>query len=351
LIVLTSSVVAKAQSMDPTIDRLILKESSDCRTASGAIHLPSAGQPYGPCLPDNAAFHRLISQYAFALAPTAMHSARTTGLGGFHVSLEAVYTSIDSNSSDFRLGSRGSATLAENNASNSNPARLLQLYSLKVRKGFGYGFELAAQTGFMPQTSMWSTGADVRLSLLEGFRKGIPGFIPDIALGGGVRTITGASQFQLTIASFDTQISKPFVVSDSVVITPWIGFQQLFTFIDSHVIDFTPRTDEASLCDSQGAALPGQAGASSDGYTGSTLCSSHGSEADYNNNRTFKSARIERQRLLLGANIRHEILSFGAQFIMDLTKPGDAQNNATNKSELSSMPRQWSMVLDAGLIF
>ena len=280
-----------------------------------------------------------------------MHSARTTGVGGFHISLEAVYTSIDSSANYWKLGSRGSDTLAGGNVDNRNPASILQLYSVKLRKGFGYGFELAAQSGFMPQTSLWSTGADVRISLLEGFRKGIPGYLPDVAVGGGVRTITGASQFQLTIASFDAQISKPFVAADSIVITPWIGYQQLFTFIDSHVTDFTPRTDAEELCQSKGTALPGQTGASDEGYTGRTVCAATGSGADYNNNRTFKSARIERQRLILGVNVRHEILSLGAQFITDLTKPSDAQNSQTNKDELSGMPRQWSAVLDIGVFF
>src|SRR4029078_8896788 len=36
------------------------------------------------CFPDSAAFKRLMNQWGFALAPTAMHSARTTGFGGFH---------------------------------------------------------------------------------------------------------------------------------------------------------------------------------------------------------------------------------------------------------------------------
>lgn len=346
---------AVAQTMDPAIDRLITNAPGTCRDSKGQINptpFTAANESgYTPCLPDNAAFHRLVSAYAFALAPTAMHSARTTGVGGFHIGLEAAYTGIDSGADEWKRGSRGSGTLADGNSGNSNPAGILQLYSVKIRKGFGYGFELGAQTGFMPQTSLWSTGADVRISLLEGFRKGIPGYIPDVAVGGGVRTITGTSQFQLTIASFDAQISKPLKVADAIVLTPWVGYQQLFTFIDSHVTDFTPNTDEEKICNSQGAALPGQAGPSEDGNTGRIVCASNGSGADFNNNRTFQSAQIERQRLILGLNLRHEILTFGVQFITDLFKPEDSQNSDVHKKELAGMPRQWTLGIDGGLFF
>jgi hypothetical protein len=241
--------------------------------------------------------------------------------------------------------------LASGNVSNREPASVLQLYSVKLRKGFGYGFELAAQTGIMPQTSLWSTGADVRFSLFEGFREGIPGYLPDLAAGGGVRTVTGTNQFQLTVASFDVQVSKPLRVAEAVVVTPWLGFQQLFSFIDSHVTDFTPRTDEEELCQSVGNALPGQTDNAEDGYTGRTVCAAGATGVDFDNNRTFKNARIERQRLLFGASLRHEILSFGAQFIADLTRPEDAQDSQTNADELAGMPRQWTVALDAGLFF
>lgn len=340
--------------MDPAINRLITSESASCRTPSGKFATPAAPltlDDYVPCQPSDRAFHQLAAQYAFAIAPTAMHPARTTGVGGFHISMEAAYTGIDSDAEYWKLGSRGSDTLAGGNERNANPASILQLYSMKFRKGFGYGFEVAAQSGFMPQTSLWSTGADVRISLLEGFRKGIPGFVPDLAAGGGVRTMTGTSQFQLTVASFDLELSKPIRVAEAVVVTPWLGYQQLYAFIDAHVTDFTPRTDEETECDSLGNALPGQAQDAEDGYTGRTVCAPNRSGADFDNNRTFKNAVIERQRLIFGASLRHEILSFGAQFITDFSKPEDAQNNAMNAEELKGMPRQWTVALDAGLFF
>lgn len=352
-LVLVSAGHAAAQSMDPAIDRLITAESAACRRG-GKIADNYADPAYQPCMPDNAAFHRVAAQYGFAFAPAAMHSARTTGVGGWHVALEAAYTSIDSSAEYWKRGSRGSASLADGNTTNSSPASVLQLYSLKLRKGFGYGFELAAQTGFMPLTRLWNAGVDIRISLLEGFRTGIPGYVPDLAVGGGVRTITGTTQFQMTLASFDAQISKPIRVAEAVVLTPWVGYQHLWTIIDSNVVDLTPATNQEDLCNPTGQAVPGQLPAeTANEYTGKVVCAPapQGSGADFNNNRAFTDATVVRQRLLIGANVRHEHLLFGLQFITDLVKPADAQTRSQVKADLAGMPRQWTAVLDAGLMF
>src|SRR5512133_244697 len=340
---------ARAELMDPAIDRLIQPSSRSCR-AAGAIASDYASATYQPCVPDNAAFHRLAAQYGFAFAPNAMHSARTTGVGGWHVALEAAYTDIDSGADYWKKGARGSATLAAGNESITNPAKVLQLYSVRLRKGFGYGFEVSGQTGFLAQSSLWNAGIDARISLFEGFRSGIPGYIPDLAIGGGVRSITGTRHFQLTIASIDAQLSKPLRVADALVWTPWLGYQHLFTFIDSNVVDLTPATNQDDLCRPVGQAVPGQIAADQE-YTGKVLCAEGAPRSDFNNNRAFDSAVIQRDRLLIGSNLRHEHLMFGAQLIVDLIKPADAQTNHTDEQELKGMPRQWTLVLDGGLMF
>ena len=171
-----------------------------------------------------------------------MHSARTTGFGGFHLSIEAAYTKIDDGAHYWKHGTQGPVDPSTNQASiiNNSPQELLQLYSAKIRKSFGFGLELTGVVGFMPKTSIMSGGADVRLSLLEGFRSGIPGILPDIAVGGGVRTITGTPQLQLSVAGLDVQVSKPLPIADSSILTPWIGFQYLWIFGDSGLVDLTP---------------------------------------------------------------------------------------------------------------
>jgi len=348
---LATGVPARAAPMDPALERLVLDRA--CRQQDGSIPA-NADATYNACQPDNVAFRRLVNQYGFAFAPTAMHSARTTGFGGLHLSLEASYTSIDSGKDYWKNGTQGSSDSLT--AQNSSPPGILQLYSMKLRKSFGFGLETTGSVGVMPQTSLWSYGADLRLSILEGFRSGIPGFIPDVAIGGGVRTISGTSQLQLTVSSLDVQISKPIPIASAVVVTPYVGYQMLWIFGDSNVIDFTPKTDPFAACKYAGVNAPGQSapnpiptgGAE---YTGQPQCTNGGQVWDFNNNRVFDSARLRRQRLIVGANVRYEVLMFGAQLISDLVPPPDAQSSAVSKEALSGEKRQYTGVFELGLIF
>ena len=77
----TAAREAKADTMDPALARFVT--DSNCRTkgpaGNGQYYNPSSG--YVRCGTDDLAFAHLIAQYGFAVAPTAMHSARTTGFG------------------------------------------------------------------------------------------------------------------------------------------------------------------------------------------------------------------------------------------------------------------------------
>ncbi len=355
---LTATAVAAAEPMDPALDRLVADDS--CRTASGVF---IEGQtPLGWCSPDNVAFKKLINQYGFALAPTAMHSARTTGFGGFHLSLEGAFTKIDKDADYWHKGTQGTVDPSSNKASvrNTSPQPILALYSAKIRKSFGFGLELTGTVGFMPKTSIISGGADVRMSLLEGFREGIPGILPDIAVGGGVRTITGTPQFQLTTVGVDVQISKPLPIADSSIITPWIGFQYLWIFGDSGLVDLTPATDPVGYCNYAGQNVPGNPDPDPDTtkYNGQPVCikdaQGRGSTIDFNNNVVFDKVRLERQRLMFGANYRYEMVQIGGQFITDIVDPADAQagsGSEQDKKDLAGEKRQWTIVLEAGAMF
>src|SRR5688572_4076773 len=127
------SAVANAEPMDPALERLVLNPG--CKTKDGVWNDAPRDDLGGgslACRPDNAAFKRLISQYAFAVAPSAMHSARTTGYGGFHLAIEADYTSISSDESYWTNGTQGAVDPSSNASStvNVSPSSLLQLYSL-----------------------------------------------------------------------------------------------------------------------------------------------------------------------------------------------------------------------------
>jgi len=341
--------------MDPALERLVLDNS--CHTDAGAI-----GD--GPCVPDHAAFISLIAQYGFAFTPTAMHSAKTVGYGGFQFSLEGNYTTIDNDAEYWKRGTQGTRDTSTGAASVvGNPAGVLQLYSAKVRKSFGFGLELTGVAGFMPSTSFISTGADIRMSLLEGFRSGIGGALPDFAVGGAVRTTMGTPQFHLTVVTIDAQVSKPLPIAESSVITPWLGYQYAWTFGDSGVVDFTPQTDPLGFCDYTGDAVPGTPptteapDAPPPPYNGSPVCKEGvngqmGSTVDFNNNQVFDNARVKRQRGLVGLSFRHEVVNVGFQFIFDLFSPGETQTgDSAEAAALKDMGRQYSFVAEAGTQF
>lgn len=352
---------ANAEPMDPALERLVLNPGCHMLPSpSGAASNYGTWNPAGGagsdgrCRPDNVAFKRLINQYGAALAPTALHNARTTGYGGFVLALEGSFTSIDDSSDYMQNGTRGTIDPSTNRRSirNNGPDPLAQVYYLKARKGFPFGLEITGLIGTMSHTSFTLIGSDVRLSVLEGFRQGFFGVLPDLAVGGGVRTITGTPQFQLTTAAVDAQISKPFPIVDSSILTPYVGYQYLWIFGDSGLIDTTPNTNPLGICGYQGPNTPGTPGtpvptpSGDKPYDGQPVCDG-GTPLDFNNTIVFEQVRLQRQRIIVGVNYRFEMLSIGLQYLTDLASPSSANND----SDLKGIPTQYTMSAHLGAIF
>ena len=334
---LAASRPAMAGNMDITPERL-----ADCSTT--------------PCTPNNVGWANLMSELGMAIAPTAFHSARTTGLGGFALSFEASYTHVNAGASAggqqyWHDGTAGPVDPNDHAFSviNTNPDSLLGVYSLKARKGLAYGFEIAGDLGYLANTGLWVGGADLRWAILEGYRTGVLGYFPDIAIGGGVRTLGGSPKFFLTTVGLDAQISKPIAIDDSAVLTPYVGAQRVIIFADSSVVDLTPGVDPLN-CGYLGPNVPGNANATPGNLggrqknDGMPICAN--SNADFDNDTTFKRARIHRWRWIAGLNYRFEILYLAAQFAMDLTDPS-AENGVIGVNG----NKQWTTSFEAGVSF
>jgi hypothetical protein len=391
-VLLAAHVALASDSLNPALGRLVLDHrcnASNLPNGSSQAYLtgnptnigqfnddPVARQAYtnatgrDSCVPDIVAFKRLVNQLGFALAPTAMHTARTTGFGGFQFSLEAVYTKIDSGADYWKLGTQGDRDPTSDRAAayNNGVPSVIQAYSLRIRKGFGFGLEAGTQVGWVPSTTILTGGADLRMALLEGFRTGVAGILPDVSVGAGVRTITGTEQLQLTTVGLDVQLSKPLPIAGQMVLSPWIGYQYLWIFGDSGLIDTTPGTDAVGYCQTKGPNVPGNGDPTKPGvYDGQPVCAKNGSPIDFNNNVVFSpAARLERQRIMFGLDYRFEMVSFGAEFITDLIAPADAQAGSSSfevpgpngkvtvkndKDALAGVPRQWSLVFQLGVYF
>lgn len=326
--------------------------------------------------PDNAAWGKLLSAYAMALAPNSMRPARTTGYGGFEMSLFGQFTTIDKNASYIEKGTEGPISDSKRYSSRNNTADgLLQIYGVTGRKGLPYGFELQGTVGYLASTELVMLGGGIRLSPFEGFRKWF-----DISFGGYVHTLTGTNKVKVTVPAFDIAVSRQFVIANTVIFQPYVGWQQLWINADSGVVDTTPQTDGLGACNARPATLLER----NTGDTGEFHCQQKvgttyqdagpGSpetlaKLDLNNNVVFQNMRsYRRQRAFLGLAWRWENLSVILPHVMyDLIEPSDGapggtfQDNAdidkttgqsktkANSERLKGLPKQWTFGATVGL--
>ena len=119
---------ARAGEMDPTPERLVaqpanLPPGQTCQSVAanpGALVAAGLRPQDFPCRPDNASFRNMVSELGFAIAPNAFYPARTTGIGGFAVSIEASYTRISPDRTARRDG-RSQPVLAPRHAGRAGP--------------------------------------------------------------------------------------------------------------------------------------------------------------------------------------------------------------------------------------
>jgi hypothetical protein len=369
---------ALAAPMDPTPERLYLEPPGlpSGVSCQDVAHDPqtflsrtSQSPNNFPCTPNNVSWANMMSELAYAIAPSAFHPARTTGFGGFALSLEASFAHINANAVDatgtqyWHKGTQGAVDPATHNYSivDNSPDSILQIYTLKARKGLGFGFEVTGALGYLANTSLWVGGADIHWAVLEGYRTGLLGYLPDIAVGTGVRTLGGSPKFFLTTVGIDAQVSKPITLADSAVLTPYVGAQRLLLFADSTVVSLTPDVDPLAQCGYQGANVPGNnlANPTNDPkhtYDGGPVCGNKlttpsgakvDNNSDFNNQVTFAKVRAQRWRAIAGLTYRFEVLYLAGQFAMDLEDPGGENNSSAGISG----DKQWTFSVEAGVFF
>jgi hypothetical protein len=386
---------AFAAPMDPTPERLILQPVTpfpgttpmgldNCQT----LQLPGNPQAFYAktglttnnfaCRPNNTAWANMMSELAYAIAPSAFHPARTTGFGGFALSFEASFAHVNADARDattgvqyWHYGTQGGIDPSTHQFStiDNAPDSILQIYTLKARKGLGFGFEATGALGYVANTSLWVGGADLHWAVLEGYRTGFLGYVPDVAVGGGVRTLGGSPKFFLTTVGIDAQVSKPIPLADSAVLTPYVGGQRLFIFADSTVVSLTPNVDPLQQCGYMGADVPRNPAANpmndpnrpydpNHAYSGQPVCANQYVDGngrptgqpingDFNNQVTFSRVRAQRWRGIAGLTYRYEVLWLAGQFATDLEDPG-AENNSSSGISGS---KQWTVSVEAGVFF
>ena len=360
---------AAADTMDPALARFTTDESCRAPGGSGGLYYnPTSG--FNRCGTNDAAFAKLMAEWGFALGPTAMHPARTTGYGGFDLAFEGAFTKISSGADYWKYGTQGKQDPNNKLFStlNTGPDDYIQLYAMKTRYGFAplalplglLGFELGTKIGFMGNSNLGILGADVRLSLLEGFRTGLPAIFPDITAAGSVTTITGTNEFQLTVAGFDAMISKPLPIGGSVILLPYAGYSWTYTFGDSGLIDLTPNTDALNYCGYSGNNTTATPDPNKTYRDGQPNCN-NGSSADFNNTVVYNAVRLQRHRIAAGLQFRFQMVRVGAHFVTDVVDAANANKDKTwdqdevagvaaGTNKFEGIPKQYTLGFDFGLV-
>ncbi len=308
---------------------------------------------------DNAAWGKLIASYGMAIAPSAMHPARTTGYGGFEMSLFGTITTVANGEDYMKKGTEGAINGGKFPTSNGTPDGTLQVYGVTARKGLPYGFEIQGNVGYMANTELTMLGGGIRFAPLEGFRTGALGVLPDISVGGYVNTLTGTNKVKLTVPALDVQVSKPFSIANQLIFQPYIGWQMLWIDGDSGVVDGTPAVDGLKNCNARPPTDKEIAAGDDGGFrcqsggAGSPLgppdAKANAAKLDMNNNMVFNRVRLRRQRLFIGLAFRYEIAHILLHAMTELADPSAGADGDTEKARFSSMAKQWTFGMMTGV--
>ena len=320
----SSASSASAQEMNVTLARL-RTPAADGTPCFATVAAPGGGASTRSYCGDDAAWAGIAQQLGISMAPPVLTPGNTLGPSGFYVGLEGFITNISGGRGFWLRGTEGDATAAIE-GENRFTSGSLYWQRLQVRKSLPLGFELGTSMAHLFTTSYWSLGFDIKWSILEGFRTGGEGFIPDLAVRGAVQTLLGESEFNLTIPSLELILSKGFTVAHAGTITPYLAGQYVWVLADSELVDLTPGADAAT-----------------------------GGTSAYNDNYVFDQIRSNRLRGVIGLQGRYGVLTLTGAVVFDLDQVDDptaGNGDAPTADELAQkLPRQWSANFGVGFSF
>lgn len=186
---------------------------------------PSCVNVCGLVETDDEGFSLLMRDVGQVFAPRLIAPAETLGQAGFAVKLMTSFTMIPNEEDYWQRGVEG-----------RNPDPVMFTSHLQVRKGLPFSFEVAGNLAYLYASEMFSMGADLRWALNEGFA-----WFPDVAVRGSVNTVVGAPELNMINAGWDLSVSKSFGLGGVAALTPYLGYQQLFTMASTRVLNAYPQ--------------------------------------------------------------------------------------------------------------
>jgi hypothetical protein len=204
--------------------------SSEARAGKYDVDLTPLGQVNddGSITQDFAGFRSLASEVGVLMAPRPVDPADSLGLSGFAVSADVGINTLSYDKDFWTKTANG-------------PDKVAPSLQVMGRKGLWPGIEVGAGATKLFDSRMWTIAGYGKVSIHEGFHH-MP--IPAIALRGMFSRLLGSKDLDLTTVSVDASISHVFGVGRTFSITPYAGYQALFVFAKTGIIDSTPDTDE-----------------------------------------------------------------------------------------------------------
>ncbi len=327
---------ASAQDMNIALSRLRIQAEDPIRNPDTpcSSSFTSEGMPLtrAYCM-DEDAWRRVMTQFTASLMPPILTQAGTRGVRGIYVGFETWLTGIDNDQEYWHRAVEGDGGSMDPNRSRFVDS-VLAWGRLNVRKGLPFGFELGTNIGYMANSTYWTLGLEVRWALWEGFREDV-GWIPDLAIRAAVQTMLGDGEFNITVPSIDFILSEPFVVGNSVEITPSIFAQVAWVFADTELVDLDRDMSAFDSCEPD----PATPTSGSPPYC-------RGDGMQLNHNVVFPSIRTTRARVGAGLQIRYEWFTLLGSFLFDVARPSDFDGTLP-----TDLPAQWQVDVGTGLTF
>ena len=179
----------------------------------------------GAAKKDTAAFRGLTTELGEVFAPRFMSPAETLGEAGFAVNFIGSFSFIDNQKQYWKDG-----------VEDRDPPGAFFTGHLQARKGLPFSFEVGGDLSYMPNSEMFTIGANVKWALNEGFK-----YLPDLALRGTVNTLLGAPDLNMIVAGGDVSISKAFGLGGTLSLTPYAGYQKLYVVASSRLLNAYPQ--------------------------------------------------------------------------------------------------------------
>lgn len=179
---------------------------------------------WGQAEGDDEAFRNLSRDLGQVFAPRLIAPSETLGQAGFAMKFMGSVSNIPDGADYWQRGLEGV------------PASALYMNHVQVRKGLPFSLEVVGNLGHLAGSQMFAMGADVRFAVQEGYQ-----YFPDVAARGSVNTVTGAPELNMVNAAWDLSMSKSFGLAGVTRLTPYAGYQQLWTVSSTRVLNALPQ--------------------------------------------------------------------------------------------------------------